>query len=124
MIRSPLAFVLLLLAFSASQVFAQFGNIFDNLFQQQRQQQQPNQPKADGSWFEETYDNYNCNGYICEDTLACVKRPVDCPCKFPNSEIKCILPGGKNYVCISKPADNDPKPRDCKFVEKAFKGLV
>lgn len=56
MIRSPLGFVLLLLAFSVAQVFAQFGNIFDNLFQQQRQQQ-PNQPKSDGSWFEETYDN-------------------------------------------------------------------
>lgn len=59
-----------------------------------------------------------CNGFVCEDTLSCVKRPVDCPCLFPDSQEKCILPDKKNYVCIST------NGRGCEFVEKAWKGEV
>lgn len=65
-----------------------------------------------------------CDGYLCVDTMTCVSGPVDCPCVFPNSQIKCVLPNKKSYVCISAPADGDPAPRDCAFVEKAYHGLV
>ncbi len=65
---------------------------------------------------------------------------MDCPCPFPASELKCLLPDNKNYICISKPANaetniyDDPikgpkvtggdNIRDCGWVTKAFKGQI
>ncbi|KAK9472829.1 uncharacterized protein V1510DRAFT_416183 [Dipodascopsis tothii] len=69
-------------------------------------------------WFERNYEDAECTDYLCPDTLACVKKPVDCPCLFPRSEEKCILPDKSNYVCISKDG------RGCAFVDKAWKGEV
>ncbi|KAK9322862.1 hypothetical protein V1517DRAFT_321927 [Lipomyces orientalis] len=69
-------------------------------------------------WYEQNYENVQCNDYVCQDTLACVKKPVDCPCLFPDSEEKCILPDKRSYVCISKAG------RGCSFVEKAWKGEI
>ena len=74
--------------------------------------------------FSNTSTLAGCEGYLCEDTMTCVHKPVDCPCVFPNSQIKCVLPDQKSYVCISKPAEGDPEPRDCDFVARAYKGLV
>ncbi|KAK9455529.1 hypothetical protein V1511DRAFT_295326 [Dipodascopsis uninucleata] len=69
-------------------------------------------------WYESNYESVQCKDYVCQDTLSCVKKPTDCPCVFPDSEEKCILPDKKNYICISK------NGRGCSFVEKAWKGLV
>ncbi|KAJ8099967.1 hypothetical protein POJ06DRAFT_255028 [Lipomyces tetrasporus] len=69
-------------------------------------------------WYEQNYENVQCNDYVCQDTLACVKKPLDCPCLFPDSEEKCILPDKRSYVCISKVG------RGCSFVEKAWKGEI
>ncbi|KAK9451313.1 uncharacterized protein V1518DRAFT_453053 [Limtongia smithiae] len=69
-------------------------------------------------WYEQNYEAVECKDFVCQDTLACVKRPVDCPCVFPDSEEKCIFPDKKNYICISK------NGRGCGFVEKAWKGDV
>lgn len=132
-----------ILAFAAAPIAAQFENIFANMFKDHRHHQQQAQ-QQDGSWIENAYDKsvYNfvlslqaqllitvcllagCDGYLCVDTMSCVSSPVDCPCVFPNSQIKCVLPNKKSYVCISAPADGDPAPRDCAFVEKAYNGLV
>ncbi|VVT57070.1 uncharacterized protein SAPINGB_P005519 [Magnusiomyces paraingens] len=98
---------------------AQFENIFQNLFRQQQQHQRPAIPKVSDSYYQS-----DCDKYLCQDTLACVATPVDCPCLWPDSQIKCILPNKKNYVCISRPAPGDPAPRDCAFVNKAYKGTV
>lgn len=91
--------------------------------------------------YEDSMLNQNCAGYTCPETQECVKTPANCPCPFPKSQLKCILPNGK-YVCISKPATDDdslnkiyddpvrgPKMsskgiRDCGWVEAAYKGLV
>ena len=33
----------------------------------------------------------SCSEYLCQDTLVCVTKPIDCPC--PNVEdIKCVVP--------------------------------
>ncbi|KAK9468510.1 hypothetical protein V1512DRAFT_106886 [Lipomyces arxii] len=69
-------------------------------------------------WYEQNYEAVQCKHYVCQDTLKCVKKAVDCPCVFPDSEEKCILPDKKNYVCISK------NGRGCSFVEKAWRGEV
>lgn len=94
---------------------------FDQFFQQQQQQGQHRRGGGDVAYDERFYRK-ECQGYICPDTLSCVKRPVDCPCPFPDSQIKCTIPGSKKgsdtYVCISK------GERDCKFVNNAYKGLV
>ncbi|ODQ44835.1 hypothetical protein PICMEDRAFT_36707 [Pichia membranifaciens NRRL Y-2026] len=93
---------------------------FDQFFaQQQRQQQQPQRSHED------EYLSKDCGKYLCPDTLACVSKPVDCPCPFPNSQQKCVFPPHPNndhddgsYICISKGS------RDCKFVVDAYNGLV
>ncbi|KAK9379593.1 uncharacterized protein V2V93DRAFT_373129 [Kockiozyma suomiensis] len=117
-----LTYVALLLLHAPLLVSAQF-DFFEHMFEgatgggrQQRRQQE----SAQGSpqWYEQNYETVECNGFVCEDTLSCVKRPVDCPCLFPDSQEKCILPDKKNYVCIST------NGRGCEFVEKAWKGEV
>lgn len=67
-----------------------------------RQRQQPQQRESS---HEERFLNKECKGYLCPDTQACVKKPMDCPCPFPNSQKKCIV--GNSYLCISKGS------RDC-----------
>lgn len=77
---------------------------FGHQHQQQQQQQQ-----AQASSYEDAILNNNCPNYLCPDTLTCAKSPGECPCPFPKSQLKCGLPGGNKYVCISKPATHDPK---------------
>jgi hypothetical protein len=46
----------------------------------------------------------SCSEYLCQDTLVCVTKPMDCPC--PNVEdIKCVVPdvqdaGSGTRLCI------------------------
>ncbi len=46
----------------------------------------------------------SCSEYLCQDTLVCVSKPIDCPC--PNVEdIKCVVPdaqdgGSGTRLCI------------------------
>jgi hypothetical protein len=82
---------------------------FEQFFQQQHQQQGEES-------HQDKYLNKECSEYLCPDTLSCVKTPKDCPCPFPNSQIKCLI--GASYVCISKGS------RDCQFVNNAYNGLV
>ncbi|ODQ78814.1 hypothetical protein BABINDRAFT_24089, partial [Babjeviella inositovora NRRL Y-12698] len=67
--------------------------------------------------------NDKCNEYLCPDTLVCVSGPAECPCPFPDSQLKCVLPGDANYVCISKP-ETAKEVRDCAWVMKAYEGLI
>lgn len=109
---------------------------FFNFFQQQEQHHEE-QP------YEQQVLNSDCKEYVCPGTKQCVKTPIDCDCPFPSSQLKCVLPNKKNYVCISKPAiiDNDklqqvyddpvagPKAhnkgvRDCGWVTDAWNGKV
>lgn len=103
-------------------------------FNQQQQQQQPK------SYEESVLDN-QCGQYLCPDTQACVASPNECPCPFPNSQLRCVLPNN-NYVCISKPATHDQKLteiyddplkgsqahnsglRDCGWVLEAYAGKL
>lgn len=118
-----LAFILL-----ASVANAQFGDLFEQLFKQHsggggRGGQQP--IPEDSNFVEQNYDHSDCKDFLCKDTLKCVSKPVDCPCPFAASQLKCVLPDKKNYVCISAPADpKDEDARDCSFVTKAWKGNV
>ncbi|CDK27839.1 unnamed protein product [Kuraishia capsulata CBS 1993] len=73
--------------------------------------------------------NANCDRYLCPETFACANSPIECPCPFPNSQTKCILPDKSNFVCIPKltleeikGAEKGVEVRDCKWVEKAWKG--
>ncbi|CCH46748.1 putative secreted protein [Wickerhamomyces ciferrii] len=129
-------FVVLVLALQVNaQFFEQFfgGGSGGARRQQQRQEQLS---------YEDEFLGNKCDGYLCPDTKACVKTKIECPCPFPKSQLKCVLPNKENYVCISKPATNkrnlqkiydDPKAgpkarsaglRDCGWVEDAWNGLV
>lgn len=71
----------------------------------------------------------DCNKYLCPESFACVSKPIDCPCPFPDSQQKCVLPDKKSYVCIAKTDKADLKDfkgeiRDCSWVRKAYKGKV
>jgi hypothetical protein len=89
--------------------------------------------------FEANTLNSACLQYLCRDTLACVATPNDCPCPFPSSQLRCVLPDG--YICISKPAGDilaqyddpntnmdvdahDDAVRDCGWVRRAYNGQV
>lgn len=100
---------------------AQFGGIFDQMFQQQANRQRGEQPKG-SDLFTQNYYAVSCDKYLCSDSFACVDGPIDCPCPFPDSQLKCILPNGANYYCISKPTDDNGP--DCDFVSKAWNGEV
>ncbi|GMM36462.1 Lcl2 protein [Saccharomycopsis crataegensis] len=91
-------------------------NAFFNFFHQedQRPAEKP---------YEEQVLNSDCREYVCPATKQCVKSPIECDCPFPSSQIKCILPGKTNYVCISKPAivDNDELQKKYDDPHKASK---
>lgn len=73
-------------------------------FQNHEQQHQQQQPDID--YQDKFLMNTDCHDYLCPTTLACVKRVVDCPCPYPNSQMKCLIEEkGKviDTVCISKP---------------------
>lgn len=83
MMRSLIS-VLLLALFSAT-ASAQFG-FFDQMFggggggggqqqqaRQQQQRQQQNVP-SDSSMYQQNYDNYPCDNYLCPDTLGKKQR--------------------------------------------------
>ncbi|CAL9738279.1 long chronological lifespan protein 2 [Monosporozyma servazzii] len=93
MIVSPLLILLIPFSHGFRMNFGQ---------QQQQQQQQPNS-------YEDAVLNNNCPNYLCPDTLTCVRDPQQCPCPFPRSQLKCVLPKSDKYICISKPATHDPK---------------
>lgn len=38
-----------------------------------------------------------CKDYLCEETDACVKNPVNCPCRL-ETDLKCFV--GDWYTCI------------------------
>lgn len=94
----------------------QTEGFFDQFFQQQHHQNnQQDQQKHD---LEAIFMQSKCDKYVCSDTLDCVDSPNDCPCPYPNSQIKCTFPDNEGYVCVSI------GERGCDFVEKAFNGLV
>ncbi|QBM88505.1 hypothetical protein METSCH_C04740 [Metschnikowia aff. pulcherrima] len=110
------------------------ANIFDFFNQQQQQQQQ--QPAS----FEEQALESRCSAYLCPDTLSCAAAPNECPCPYPSSQLRCVLPN-KQYVCISKPAGNyngdydeptqnwkmdakDDLVHDCGWVNRAWQGRI
>ncbi|AET39339.1 Lcl2p Ecym_4275 [Eremothecium cymbalariae DBVPG len=103
--------------------------------QQQQQEAQTN------VGYEDAILNQECATYVCPVTRECVPNPAACPCPYPKTQMKCVLPNGQ-FVCISKPATHDeqlnqvyddpvkgPKARnkgvrDCGWVQSAYKGLV
>lgn len=110
------------------------GGLFD--FLQNQFQQQPE--------FQQNYEverlNSDCGGYICPESLVCVNDARNCPCPYPSSQLRCVLPNGQ-HVCISKPAGevsglyDDPQSnwkvdakddnvRDCGWVNRYYKGLI
>lgn len=118
---------------------AAYGFLFNfNPNQQQQQQQQQEQAQSN---FEDRYLNSDCNGYLCPDTMECVSQPNDCPCPFPKSQLRCVLPENR-FICISKPTTHDEKLnevyddplkgpkaknkgiRDCGWVLDAYKELL
>ncbi|KAG2369654.1 hypothetical protein BDR07DRAFT_1266703 [Suillus spraguei] len=82
--------LILLLAASLPLASAQF-NFFDQMFGHPQQQQQQGPGPSDNSQWTAHSEALSCSQYLCPSTLACVKRPTDCPC--PNAEdIKCTIP--------------------------------
>ncbi|CAH2354371.1 long chronological lifespan protein 2 [[Candida] railenensis] len=126
--------MILILPFLVGLANASIFDFFQNQFHTGGQQEQ--QPED----FEQKILNSQCSNYICPDTSACVSSPNDCPCAFPNSQLRCVLPDAK-YMCISKPAGEvsyhyddpnsnmdvdlqDDNVRDCGWVKRAYAGLV
>lgn len=95
---------------------------FFDPFNQFQQQQQPQQKQFD---YQSEQLNNDCNKYLCPETFHCVDKPLDCPCPFPDSQLKCTLPDKSNFVCISKSEKKEGvEVRDCEWVNNAWKGLV
>ncbi|ORY72101.1 uncharacterized protein BCR38DRAFT_418913 [Pseudomassariella vexata] len=101
---SPLLALLFTFLSTAS---AQFG-FFDQMFggnggqqQQQQQRQQPQNVPSDASIYQNHWNLYTCDKYLCPDTLACVHFPHHCPCAFPAQEDKSETVDG-HRICISK----------------------
>ena len=49
-------------------------------------------------------DKVSCSDYLCEDTLVCIKRPIECPCRVVQ-DVKCVVPdtqdaGSGTRLCI------------------------
>ncbi|CUS25028.1 LAQU0S25e00276g1_1 [Lachancea quebecensis] len=104
----------------------------------QRNQHEGQHPQVS---YEDKVLNSDCAEFLCPDTLACVKSAKDCPCPFPKSQLRCVLPDS-HFVCISKPATHDknlnamyddpvkgPQSkikglRDCGWVQDAYKGII
>ncbi|KAH9959233.1 hypothetical protein BC827DRAFT_1111034, partial [Russula dissimulans] len=90
---------------------AQF-QFFEGMFGHPHHHQQ--QPSGGQQWSMHA-DSLSCSEYLCQDTLVCVTRPVDCPC--PNVEdVKCVVPdpqeaGSGTRLCIRGGTD-------CAQVEK------
>ncbi|GMM51467.1 Lcl2 protein [Starmerella bacillaris] len=97
---------------------AQFGGFFDHVFQNQGQRQERpagGASKVVNNMVENTYNDLECNRFLCEDTLVCVDGPNDCPCPFPDSQLRCELPNNQGYVCISKPSNKDGPT--CEYIQ-------
>jgi hypothetical protein len=110
---------------------AQF-QFFNEMFGQQRQNQQ--QPSGGQQWAMHAESrtwplphcyvnklNYSllvivsCSDYLCQDSLVCVQRTIDCPCPVVQ-DVKCIVPdaqeaGSGTRLCIRGGTD-------CAQVEK------
>ncbi|KAN0137394.1 hypothetical protein V8E53_004839 [Lactarius tabidus] len=89
---------------------AQF-QFFNEMFGNQRQQQQP----SGGQQWAMHAESLSCSDYLCQDSLVCVQRPMDCPCPVVQ-DIKCIVPdaqepGSGTRLCIRGGTD-------CAQVEK------
>ncbi|KAK8135611.1 Long chronological lifespan protein 2 [Apiospora sp. TS-2023a] len=115
---------MLLLALFSATASAQFG-FFDQMFggggaRQQQQRQQQNVP-SDSSLYQQNYDNYPCENYLCPDTLACVHFPHHCPCAFPANEDK-FETGDGHRLCVSKGGFKAGEA--ARKVELARKGLL
>lgn len=111
------------LAMFTGPALAQFG-FFDQMFHQggQRQQQQQRSQRRNGeNLVEASYYELECDRFLCADTLTCVDKPIDCPCAF-QSELKCILPDKKSFVCISEPSNEDGP--NCDTVLAAWQGKI
>lgn len=125
---------MIFLVYLLSLVLTVHGGLFD-FFQNQFQQQQ--ERPAD---FEADRLNSGCSGYICPDSLVCVNDAKSCPCPYPSSQLRCLLPNGQ-HICISKPAGEvsglyddiqtnwkvdakDDNIRDCGWVSRYYKGLI
>lgn len=95
---------------------------FEQFFQQQ--QHQPQQHSVED--FERSFLDNDCDRYLCPDTQVCVAEPVDCPCPFGASQLKCVLPNGRDYVCIANTegTEGDSEVRDCAWVNQAYYGKV
>lgn len=111
------------------------ADIFDFFHNQQQQQHQQQHQQFN---LEQNVLDSQCTAYLCPDTLTCVGTPKECPCPFPSSQLRCVLPN-KEYICISKPAGNfegkyddqssnwkvdakDDSVRDCGWVKRAWLG--
>lgn len=106
-----------------------------NFMQDQFQHQENNRVS-----YEQRVLDTQCDGYVCPSTLECVTRPQDCPCPYPSSQMRCILPNGQP-LCISKPTGDqagkyddaaknfkldakDDSVRDCGWVKRAWEGKI
>lgn len=111
------------------------------------QHQQEHEQQPENIDYQRTFlDKTDCKDYLCPTTLKCVKSYLDCPCPYPNSQMKCLIKDNKKVVdtiCISKPfivnnpglqAKYDdpskgyklktPGVRDCGWAEDAYFGRV
>jgi hypothetical protein len=117
---NPLLIVLTLLTTLASAQFDFFSQMFGGggQEQQQQQQRQPQNVASDPSHYQQQWDSFSCDHYLCPDTLgrntpadlcttvanigpACVHFPHHCPCPFPLQQDKFELVDG-NRICVSK----------------------
>ncbi|OAV92670.1 hypothetical protein PTTG_07655 [Puccinia triticina 1-1 BBBD Race 1] len=116
--------VVVLLGVLTKPSTSQFGNIFEQFFQQEdADDRHSGHPGHSGQGSPDKFkiirDQSRCSDYLCPSTFDCVSSPSDCPCPFVE-DIKCPIslptPTAKkfqdSFVCIRAPG--------CSSVQKAL----
>ncbi|KAA1065299.1 Long chronological lifespan protein 2 [Puccinia graminis f. sp. tritici] len=115
----------------AKPSLSQFGNIFEQFFQQDesdgphRHHSGHSSGQGSSDKFKMVRDQTRCSDYLCPSTLDCVASPSDCPCPFIE-DIKCpisipVNPSSSatlkkfqdSFICTRAPG--------CSQVQKALK---
>ncbi|KAG0148953.1 hypothetical protein CROQUDRAFT_714287 [Cronartium quercuum f. sp. fusiforme G11] len=95
---------------------SQFGNIFEQFFNQGNEdgshehhghQHHQEQISGGADRWRKMSEQASCSTYLCPSSFECVSRPSECPCLEPE-DIKCPIPGSsadepESFVCTRKP---------------------
>lgn len=99
---------------------AQFGNIFEQFFNQGGEESHHHHHESitsSSDKIRQFSEKSTCSNYLCPTSFECVSKPTDCPCLDPE-DVKCLIHDSLtsepiSFVCTRSPG--------CSRVEEALK---